>query len=50
MLRMTSLALLAGAAFAGTGAGAGRWQGADDLPTNPLACDGAPGDGRRQGL
>ncbi len=42
MLRTTALALLmsvsAGAALAQE-----RWQGADDLPTNPLACDGTAG-------
>ena len=26
------------------------WTGGDDLPTNPLACDGTPGAGRGQAL
>lgn len=34
---MVSLGLMAGSAFA-----ASAWTGGDDLPTNPLACDGTP--------
>ena len=42
MLRTTALALLMSVA-AGAAAAQDRWQGADDLETNPLACDGTPG-------
>lgn len=43
MLKPT-LALLAVTAMAGTAMAQDRWDGADDLPTNPLACDGSPGE------
>jgi rhamnose transport system substrate-binding protein len=43
MLRTTALALLMSVA-AGAAAAQDRWQGADDLETNPLACDGTPGE------
>src|SRR5918997_2814252 len=42
MLRIAALALLMSAA-AGTALAQDKWQGADDLPTNPLACDGGAG-------
>ena len=42
MLRKLTLALLMSAA-AGTAMAQDKWQGADDLPTNPLACDGTAG-------
>jgi len=42
MLRILSVALLA-SAFAGPAFAADKWQGADDLPTNPLPCDGGAG-------
>ncbi|MCB1377982.1 MAG: substrate-binding domain-containing protein [Alphaproteobacteria bacterium] len=35
---IVSLGLMTGSAFA-----ASAWTGGDDLPTNPLACDGTPG-------
>ena len=43
----TALALLgttALVAFAATGTARAAWDGADDLPTNPLACDGGGGE------
>jgi rhamnose transport system substrate-binding protein len=43
MLRTLSVMLLAGA-FAGPALAQDRWQGADDLDVNPLACDGTPGE------
>ncbi len=43
MLRTLSLALLV-SAFATPAFAQDKWQGADDLPTNPLACDGTPGE------
>src|SRR3990170_429209 len=43
MLRTTALALLM-SVVAGAAAAQDRWQGADDLETNPLACDGTPGE------
>src|SRR5688500_16041317 len=43
MLRTLSVMLLAGA-FAGPAFAQDRWQGADDLDVNPLACDGTPGE------
>src|SRR5687768_14481476 len=43
MLRTTALALLMSVA-AGAATAQDRWQGADDLETNPLACDGTPGE------
>jgi ABC-type sugar transport system substrate-binding protein len=42
MLRILSVALLASACAAPAFA-ADKWQGADDLPTNPLPCDGGAG-------
>jgi len=42
MLRASVLALLMSAA-ATTAMAQDKWQGADDLPTNPLACDGTAG-------
>src|SRR6185312_6433284 len=42
MLRILSVALLA-SAFAAPAFAADKWQGADDLPTNPLPCDGGAG-------
>lgn len=42
MLMKITLALLMSAA-AGTAMAQDKWQGADDLPTNPLACDGTAG-------
>jgi ABC-type sugar transport system substrate-binding protein len=42
MLRTAALAL-ALSALAGSAVAADKWQGADDLPTNPLACDNTPG-------
>ena len=36
------MALLA-SAFAAPAFAADKWQGADDLPTNPLPCDGGAG-------
>jgi rhamnose transport system substrate-binding protein len=42
MLRMTLLALAA-TALAGPAFAQDKWQGADDLATNPLACDGTAG-------
>jgi rhamnose transport system substrate-binding protein len=42
MLRVLSVALLA-SAFAAPAFAADKWQGADDLPTNPLPCDGGAG-------
>ena len=35
--------LLGGTLLAGTAHAAGRWDGADELPTNPLPCDGGAG-------
>ena len=49
MLKSCSLALLV-SVFAGPALAQDKWQGADDLPTNPLACDGGGGRGRRQAL
>ena len=49
MLRLLSVALLA-SVFAAPALAQDKWQGADDLPTNPLPCDGGAGDGRRQAL
>ena len=43
MLRSLSLALLV-SVFAGPALAQDKWQGADDLPTNPLACDGGAGE------
>ena len=37
LIAACALSLLSGAAWAET------WTGGDDLPTNPLACDGTPG-------
>ena len=42
MLKASILALLVSAA-AGSAMAQDQWQGADDLPTNPLACDGTAG-------
>jgi rhamnose transport system substrate-binding protein len=42
MLRILSVALLA-SAFSAPAFAADKWQGADDLPTNPLPCDGGAG-------
>ena len=39
MLRILGVALLA-SAFSAPAFAADKWQGADDLPTNPLPCDG----------
>ena len=43
MLRLLSVALLAGV-FASPALAQDKWQGADDLPTNPLPCDGGAGE------
>ena len=43
MLKTATLALLM-SACAGAAMAQDKWQGADDLPTNPLACDGTPGE------
>jgi len=43
MLRTLSVVLLA-SAFAGPAFAQDRWQGADDLDVNPLACDDTPGE------
>jgi ABC-type sugar transport system substrate-binding protein len=43
MLRTTALALLMSVA-AGAASAQDAWQGADDLPTNPLPCDGGAGE------
>ena len=44
MRKMTLAALLLGATlWAGHAQAAARWDGADDLPTNPLPCDGGAG-------
>jgi rhamnose transport system substrate-binding protein len=42
MLRILSVALLA-SVFAAPALAQDKWQGADDLPTNPLPCDGGAG-------
>src|ERR687894_441289 len=42
MLKTATLALLM-SACAGAAMAQDKWQGADDLPTNPLACDGTAG-------
>jgi ABC-type sugar transport system substrate-binding protein len=42
MLKTATLALLM-SACAGAAMAQDKWQGADDLPTNPLACDGGAG-------
>src|SRR5918997_512586 len=42
MLKTITLALLMSTA-AGAAMAQDKWQGADDLPTNPLACDGTAG-------
>jgi ABC-type sugar transport system substrate-binding protein len=42
MLKASLLAVLLSTA-AGTAFAQDRWQGADELPTNPLGCDGAAG-------
>src|SRR5918998_749225 len=44
MLKTATLALLM-SACAGTAMAQDKWQGADELPTNPLACDGTAGKG-----
>ncbi|QIG47686.1 autoinducer 2 ABC transporter substrate-binding protein [Nordella sp. HKS 07] len=43
MIRKTVFAALALTAMAGSAFAASAWTGGDDLPTNPLACDGTPG-------
>ncbi len=43
MLKTATLALLM-SACAGAAMAQDKWQGADDLPTNPLACDGSAGE------
>src|SRR5262245_26039158 len=43
MIRKTLIAAVALAAMTGSGFAASAWTGGDDLPTNPLACDGTPG-------
>src|SRR5439155_18333949 len=43
MIRKTLFAAAALAAMAGSAFAAPAWTGGDDLPTNPLACDGTPG-------
>jgi ABC-type sugar transport system substrate-binding protein len=43
MLKASLLALLLSTA-AGSAMAQDRWQGADDLPTNPLGCDGGAGE------
>jgi len=43
MLKTMTLALLM-SACAGAAMAQDKWQGADDLPTNPLACDGTAGE------
>src|SRR5262245_49213145 len=42
MLKISSLALLA-SVFAAPAFAQHAWQGADELPTNPLPCDGGAG-------
>jgi hypothetical protein len=42
MLKASILAFLMSAA-ASSAMAQDRWQGADELPTNPLACDGTAG-------
>ena len=39
LLTTTTAALFALSFAAGGANAAGKWDGADDLPTNPLACD-----------
>jgi len=43
MIRKTVIAAFALAAMASSAYAASAWTGGDDLPTNPLACDGTPG-------
>lgn len=43
MIRKTLFAAAALAAMAGSAFAASAWTGGDDLPTNPLACDGTAG-------
>ena len=43
MIRKTLFAAVALAAMAGSAFAASAWTGGDDLPTNPLACDGTAG-------
>jgi rhamnose transport system substrate-binding protein len=43
MIRKALFAAAALAAMAGSAFAASAWTGGDDLPTNPLACDGTPG-------
>ena len=50
MIRKTVIAAFALAAMAGSAYAASAWTGGDDLPTNPLACDGNAGHGRGQAL
>ena len=42
MFKLTVI-MAAAVAIAGTAAAAERWDGRDELPTNPLACDDSPG-------
>src|SRR6476660_5223316 len=42
MIRKTLFAAAALAAMAGSAFAQSAWTGGDDLPTNPLACDGTP--------
>ncbi len=42
MLKISTMALVA-SVFAAPAFGQAMWQGADDLPTNPLPCDGGAG-------
>lgn len=43
MIRKTLIAAVAFAGMAGSAFAASAWTGGDELPTNPLACDGTPG-------
>jgi rhamnose transport system substrate-binding protein len=43
MIRRTLIAAFALTAMTGGAFAASAWTGGDDLPTNPLACDGTPG-------
>jgi rhamnose transport system substrate-binding protein len=43
MIRKTLIAAVALAGMAGSAFAASAWTGGDELPTNPLACDGTPG-------
>ena len=50
MFSITSALALSAALLAGPALAQERWDGADDLDVNPLACEGGARRGGRQGL